>query len=139
MWLVAFPLLLLTFSLNFNFFTLMKMHWCGPLWIVLNYFLRINVGNEITGSKYIYTFVRLDACMCSVTRSCLTLCGLQLEDCSPQGSSSHGISQARILDWGTISYSKGSSWPRDQTHVSCTSCIGRQILYHYCHLGSPKD
>ena len=29
-----------------------------------------------------------------------------------------------------------SSWPRDQTHVSCISCIDRQILYHY-HLGNP--
>ena len=33
--------------------------------------------------------------------------------------------------------SKGSSWPRDQTHISYVSCIGRQVLYHWCHLGSP--
>ena len=35
------------------------------------------------------------------------------------------------------SYSRGSSWPRDWTHISCISCIGRQILYQLCHLGSP--
>ena len=38
---------------------------------------------------------------------------------SPPGSSVHGISQARILEWIAISFSRGSSWPRDQTHVSC--------------------
>ena len=38
----------------------------------------------------------------------------------------HGISQARILEWVAISFSKGSSQPRDQIHVSC---IGKWILY----------
>ena len=33
--------------------------------------------------------------------------------------------------------SRGSSQPRDQTHVSYVSCNSRQVLYHYCHLGSP--
>ena len=60
-------------------------------------------------------------------------------DCSPPGSSVHGISQARILEWVAISYSRGSSWPRDWTWVSCVSCIGRQVLYHWCHLGSHKN
>ena len=40
-------------------------------------------------------------------------------DCSPLGSSVHGILQARILEWVVIPFSKGSSWPRDQTRVSC--------------------
>ena len=39
-------------------------------------------------------------------------------DCSPPGSSVHGILQARILEWVAISFSRGSSWPRDQTQVS---------------------
>ena len=51
-------------------------------------------------------------------------------DCSPPGSSVHGISQARIQEWVAISFSRGSSWPRDQTHVSCVSYIGRCVLYH---------
>ena len=46
---------------------------------------------------------------------------------SPPRSSVHGIFQARILEWVAISSSRGSSWPRDWTHVSRTS---RQILYH---------
>ena len=40
-------------------------------------------------------------------------------DCSLPGSSVHGISQARILEWVAISFSRGSSPPRDQIHVSC--------------------
>ena len=40
-------------------------------------------------------------------------------DCSPLGSSVHGILQARILEWVAISFCRGSSWPRDQTWVSC--------------------
>ena len=52
-------------------------------------------------------------------------------DCSPPGSSVHGIFQARIIEWVATSYSRGSSWSRDQTHISCISCIGRQILYRY--------
>ena len=36
------------------------------------------------------------------------------------GSSAHGILQARILEWFAISISQGSSWPKDQTHVTCT-------------------
>ena len=38
--------------------------------------------------------------------------------------------RGRILKWVAISFSRGSSWPRDWTLVSCISCIGRQVLYH---------
>ena len=40
-------------------------------------------------------------------------------DCSPPGSSVHGISQARILEWVVISFARGSSQPRDQKRISC--------------------
>ena len=43
------------------------------------------------------------------------------KDCSPPGSYVHGILQARILEWVAVSFSRGSSWPRDQTWVSCTA------------------
>ena len=43
-------------------------------------------------------------------------------DCSPLDSSVHGIFQARVLEWVAISFSRGSSQPRDQTCVSCHSC-----------------
>ena len=47
-------------------------------------------------------------------------------DCSPPGSSVHGIFQAKILEWIAVSYSRGSSRPGERTRVTC---IGRQILY----------
>ena len=40
-------------------------------------------------------------------------------DCNLSGSSNHGIFQARMLEWVAISFSRGSSWPRDRTRVSC--------------------
>ena len=51
-----------------------------------------------------------------VSQSCLTLCDRM--NCSPLGSSVHGILQARILKWVPITFSKGSSQPKDQTRVS---------------------
>ena len=51
-------------------------------------------------------------------------------DCNPPGSSAHGLSQVRILEWIAISSSRGFTRSRDQTCVSCVSCIGLQILYH---------
>ena len=51
-------------------------------------------------------------------------------DCSPLGSYVHGILQARILRWVAISSSRGSSQPKDQTHVPSVSCTGRRVLYH---------
>ena len=52
-----------------------------------------------------------------VAQSCLTL--YNPVDCSLPGSSVHGILQARILEWVSISFSRGTSRPRDWTQVSC--------------------
>ena len=52
-------------------------------------------------------------------------------DCSLPGSSVHGMFQARILEWVAISCFRGSSGPRDQTHISSVSCIDWRILYHW--------
>ena len=54
-------------------------------------------------------------------------------DCRPPGSSVHGVSQARIPEQVVIFFSRGSSWPRDWTHVSCTA--GRFFTTRF--LGSP--
>ena len=67
--------------------------------------------------------------MCTHAQLCPTLCNPT--DCSPPGSSVRGISQIRTLEWVAISFSRWSSWSRDQTHVSCISCSGRRILYHW--------
>ena len=59
----------------------------------------------------------------------LGLCSVVYRNCSPPGSSVHGTFQTRILQCIAISYSRGSSQPRDQTHSACDSCIDRWIIY----------
>ena len=51
-------------------------------------------------------------------------------DNSPPDSSAHGIFQARVLEWVAIPFSRGSSRPHDQTHVSGFSCVGRRTRFH---------
>ena len=65
---------------------------------------------------------------CLVTQSCPTLCNPM--DCNPLCSSVHGIFQAAILEGVAMSSSRESFQLRDQTCISCLSCIGRWILYH---------
>ena len=55
--------------------------------------------------------------MCLVTQSCPTLCDPM--NCSLPGSSAHGNSQARTLEWVASPFSSRSSQPGDQTQVSC--------------------
>ena len=70
--------------------------------------------------------LRGNMCAWPVTKSCPTL--LRPMHYSPSGSSVHGISQARTLEWVAMPSSRRSSRPRDGT---CFSCTGRQILYHW--------
>ena len=70
---------------------------------------------------------------CLHALSCPTLCDLM--DGSPPGSSVRRIFQARILEWVAISYSKGSSRPRDGTHLSC---LCRVICYHWATWGAHR-
>ena len=71
----------------------------------------------------------MSCCVCMLSHSVVsTFCGPM--DCSLSGSSVLGIFQARILEWVAIPYSRGSSRPRDQTCISCVSCIDRWILHH---------
>ena len=88
--------------------------------------------------------------LCLVAQSCLTL--YSLIDCSPPGSSLHGISQARILEWVAMPSSRGSSQARDRSQVSCiaggffTICASREALEVSClfefevlHSHTPKN
>ena len=67
-----------------------------------------------------------------VAQSCPTLCDPM--DHSPLGSSVPGTLQARRLQRVAILFSRGSSWPRDGTRISCT---GRQDLYHWSTCAAP--
>ena len=73
--------------------------------------------------------ISLDLHSTACVLSCVQLCNPM--DCSPPVSSVHGIFQVRILEWVVISFSRGSSWPRDRTSISYVSCIGRHSLYHW--------
>ena len=68
-----------------------------------------------------------------VTQSCLTLCDPM--DCSPPGSSVHGILQGRVLEWVAFPFSRGSSQPRGSNSGLSHR---RQILYHLSHQGSAR-
>ena len=74
------------------------------------------IGSKM--GKHISRLSQKFSCCCSDSQSCLTLCDPM--DCSLPGSSVHGISQARVLEWVAISSSRGSSLPRDGSRVSCT-------------------
>ena len=66
-----------------------------------------------TGEETENHLLQMVCAVCSVAQSCLTLCDPM--DCSPPGSSVHGMLQARILEWVAMPSSRGSSQPRDQT------------------------
>ena len=74
-----------------------------------------------------------NGCCCLVTQSCPTLC--DPIDCSPPGSSPYGISKARILEWVSIPFSRGSSQPRIKP------CLLHWQAYSFLlsHQGSPVD
>ena len=93
----------------------------------------VEKSKKLLARKDIRVSVRMHACMLSL-QSCSTLCDSM--DCSTPGSSTHGILQARILEWVGIPFSEGSSGPRDRTHISYASCVGRQVLYHWRHLSA---
>ena len=68
---------------------------------------------------------------CMLIQPCLIL--YDPMDCSIPGSSVHGISHAKILEWVAVSSSRGSSQHRNWTCISCVSCLGWQILYHWAN------
>ena len=73
-------------------------------------------GKEKLFSTYL-TGMKVKSWKVLVTQLCLTLCDPM--DYSPPGSPVHGIFQARTLKWVAIPFSRGSSQPRDRTHISC--------------------
>ena len=83
--------------------------------------------NQVVSYYHFHFHSCLCVCVCAKSlQSCPTPCDSM--DCSLPGSSVHGILQARILEWVAVTSPRGSSWPRDQTHISCLSCIGRRGL-----------
>ena len=102
--------------------------------------LRLNAAKWINWLKYKYFLkgeekIQSQRCFgrtlkVLVVQTRPTLCNLM--DCSPPGSSVHGISQARILEWVAISFPRGTPPPRDQTQVPCTAGRFSTILATRC-------
>ena len=82
------------------------------------------------GQKYVCIYICVKVKVL-VTQSCPTLCNHM--DCSPPGSSAYEILYARILEWIAIPFSRGSSWPRDQTwvHIYIYIYINTHCVYMY--------
>ena len=91
--------------------------------------------DELTSCFWGTSFLLERAMYVLVAQSCPTLCDSM--DCSPPGSSVHGILQAEILEWIAVPFSRGSSWPRDWTHVSCVSCIGGRFFIIWANREAP--
>ena len=76
----------------------------------------LHYDHSKSASHCLFPGTLLCRCVCCHF-SCVWLCNSI--DCSLPGSSVHGILQARILEWVAMPSSRGSSQPRDQTHISC--------------------
>ena len=107
------------------------------IFLVMNLLLR-TVFNFNLNSCARVTMLHTFAAVLLLSRfSCVRLCAT-LWTAAHQGSSVHGIHQARILEWVVIPFFWASSPPRDQVHISYISCVGRQVLYHLSHQESPN-
>ena len=80
-------------------------------------------GGDSTHTDFVSVPTTLRALRAKSLHPCSSLCNSM--DCSPPGSSAHGTLQVEILEGIAMSFSRGSSWPRDQTYISFISCIGR--------------
>ena len=113
----------------FSFWKSLAKCWCC---LFENFDCRMFSGSDFNEKYKIFSksvsWLLLTLCVL-VAQSCPTLCDPM--DYSPPDSSVHGILQARILEWAAVSFSRGSSRPRDQCCVSYVSFIGRWILYHW--------
>ena len=74
----------------------------------------------ITIISRIFVFVCMHVCACKLSHIWL-FCNTM--DCRPPGPSVYGISQARILEWVDISFSRRSFWSQDRSHITCGSCF----------------
>ena len=91
--------------------------------------MAVYLPNRSTSQEDCSTFCHACACIL-ITQLCPTLC--DPVDCSPPGSSVHGIFWARIPEWVAISFSRGSFCPRNRTWVCC---IAGRFFYHLSYEG----
>ena len=105
---------------NWNHFQfLLIVHWINKIWY-------IHKVQQYTVEKTKYSYTH-QVCVHTQPLSHVQLVSTPLT-CGPPGSSVRETFQAKILEWIAISSSRGFSWPRDLT---CISCIDRWILYNW--------
>ena len=87
----------------------------------------IKPASSALASGFFTTKPQVSLCLHAKSlQSCPILCDPM--DCSLPGSSVHGILQTRILEWVAMPSSRGSSWPRDQTRISCSSSVAGRFF-----------
>ena len=97
----------------------------GHNWMAFTFFHGVCMcarayNNVKIQGPFVHPDEEVNICCCFlVAKLCLTF--FDPMDCSPPGSSVHGIILARILECLAISFSRGSSWLRNRTHISCTA------------------
>ena len=89
------------------FFILTILVWCSDISLFGFVFFFFGINNLLFLNVAVVQLLSHVQLLCDPT------------DCSPPASSVHGFSQARILGWVAISFSRRYSWPRDQIQVSC--------------------
>ena len=101
---------------------------CNTIWLVLFFFFLFSFSFTSISCVTISVW---GMCVCVYCCVCCSVKSISLSLHELVGSSVYGTSLARKLEWVAMSSSRGSSWHRDQIHISCTSCLGRQILHHW--------
>ena len=101
-------------------------------------------GQQTLATDIISVCVCVCVCVCAraCTRMCTQLCPTLCHslDCSPPVSSIQGILQTRILEWVAVSFSRGSSWPRDLSYFSCIAggfFITAYIKFYFTRVERP--
>ena len=130
-----FLLFYVCFWLNYDWFPLLEMH--SDNWIIQ----KVTSIQSVNNSNYLLSNWKLQSIVfsniCFINYLHVLCCAKSLQsfptlfdpmDCSPPGSSIHGILQARILEWVAMPSSRGSSLPRDWTCVFYNSCIAGRFF-----------
>ena len=110
------------------------MHWNLAFTLSFREWIQSREATPSRGSWNLFKVAGVDmrVCMCVLSHSVMSLC-----NCSPPGSSVHGILQARILEWVAVPFFRGSSQTRDQTRDSYISCNGQWVLLPLGPPGKP--
>ena len=124
-------------NLEYNGYIWELLHFLGEIMILwlsrkLSWIKRCLLKHLWSQDSYSHMLSQKN-CYCCCLVGKLEVCLCDSIDCRPPGSSVYGISQAKILEWVAISFSRGTSQSRDWIHISCTGSLPLS------HLRSPSQ